>query len=112
MAIYAGRARGRGGVSHSLISPLQPKKVEDDFLGELADLVNLDSLTNPNQQQAPKSGFGPTPSNPFGNPMGVTIKSNPFEVNKPQAPTLNQLAGSNTQGFTGQREFGRRMWGV
>ena len=73
----------------------QPKRVEDDFLGELAQLVNLDSLTNPAQQQ-PKSTFGPSPSNPFG--TGVSSgppKSNPFETTKPAAPSLNQLAEAN-----------------
>ena len=62
--------------------------MEDDFLGDLAQLVNLDALSIPAQQQ-PKSTFGPSPTNPFGN---TAQKSNPFEAGKPPAPTLNQLA--------------------
>lgn len=81
----------------------ETKRVEDEFLGELAQLVNLDTLTNPNVQQQPKSSFGPSPANPFGNPTGVTLKSNPFEANKPQAPTLNQLATTTSSGFTTQQ---------
>ncbi len=83
---------------------IQPKRVEDDFLGELAQLVNLDSLTNPSVQQ-PKSSFGPSPSNPFGTGSSMPPKSNPFEASKTTAPTLNQLAEANKPPSMQSREF-------
>jgi len=87
---------------------VQSKRVEDDFLGELAQLVNLDSLTNPSVQQ-PKSSFGTSPSNPFGTGSSMPPKLNPFEVTKTTAPTLNQLAEANKPPSMQSRESVRTL---
>ena len=64
------------------------KKVEESFLGPNAGLVNLDALITPLPP--------PSSINPFGIPTDSatppTIRSsNPFEVSKVTAPTLQQL---------------------
>ncbi|XP_036408612.1 epsin-2 [Megalops cyprinoides] len=84
---------------------LQPsvplRKTPESFLGPNAALVNLDSLvTKPPQ---------PTPvSNPFlaAGAAPPTAQVNPFQVNQPQPPTLNQMRvspmmGMSAQGFGG-----------
>ena len=70
----------------------QPNRVEDQFLGENALLVDLDSLGALPQ---PKKA-GPSPSNPFGASTSTSsVTQNPFDANKPPAPTLHQLATAN-----------------
>ena len=63
----------------------QPQKIEEKFLGDLSNLVDLDSLTvtKPTSQQA--NPFIPS----FTLPQATT--SNPFQQNKPRQPTLDEL---------------------
>jgi epsin len=79
-------------------------KIEAQFLGTNANLVDLDLLTvaPPKPQPVPS---GPSPSNPFGlssSPSGPSSSltglkpvGNPFEA-KATTPSLNQLASTNT----------------
>lgn len=77
--------------------------MEKSFLGENASLVNLDSL----MAALPPPTLAPTSSlNPFATPSlsstatpPLARAQNPFEVNKPPAPSINQLRGGPTDGF-------------
>uniref|UniRef100_A0A8C1XMK7 Epsin 2 n=1 Tax=Cyprinus carpio TaxID=7962 RepID=A0A8C1XMK7_CYPCA len=76
------------------------RKTPESFLGPNAALVNLDSLVTKPPQQAPVS-------NPFlGGVSGVAsapaAQVNPFQVNQPQPPTLNQMRVSPMMGLSGQ----------
>ncbi|MCJ8746394.1 hypothetical protein PDJAM_G00141400 [Pangasius djambal] len=81
---------------------LQPsattRKTPESFLGPNAALVNLDSLVTKPAQAAPVS-------NPFlagGAAPAPPAQVNPFQVNQPQPPTLNQMRVSPMMGLTGQ----------
>lgn len=92
----------------STLPPLQPSKsneaspsterkprVEESFLGDNAGLVNLDTLIAP---LPPATGM--TTNNPFGMTGHASPKlSNPFEANKPAAPSLVQLKQSQMPMF-------------
>ena len=92
----------------SLFLSLQPlPKIETQFLGTNANLVDLDLLaTFPVIPQV--SSSGPSPANPFGlsssprTSTAVPAKpvGNPFDT-KSSAPSLIQLAGNSTVGFGG-----------
>lgn len=73
--------------------PSSARKTPESFLGPNAALVNLDSLVT---RPAP-----PAQSlNPFLAPGAATVPTpvNPFQVNRPQPRTLNQLRGSPVLG--------------
>uniref|UniRef100_A0A8C9CCG1 Epsin 2 n=1 Tax=Phocoena sinus TaxID=42100 RepID=A0A8C9CCG1_PHOSS len=73
--------------------PSGTRKTPESFLGPNAALVNLDSLVT---KPAP-----PAQSlNPFLAPGAAAASApvNPFQVNQPQPPTLNQLRGSPVLG--------------
>lgn len=73
--------------------PNSARKTPESFLGPNAALVNLDSLVT---RPAPPAQT----LNPFLAP-GAAVASgpvNPFQVNQPQPPTLNQLRGSPVLG--------------
>lgn len=77
---------------------LQPggpsRKTPESFLGPNAALVNLDSLITKPPQPVPVS-------NPFlagGAPPAPAAQVNPFQVNQPQPPTLNQMRVSPMMG--------------
>ncbi|XP_060752991.1 epsin-2 isoform X1 [Tachysurus vachellii] len=81
---------------------LQPsattRKTPESFLGPNAALVNLDSLVTKPAQPAPVS-------NPFlagGATPAPPAQVNPFQVNQPQPPTLNQMRVSPMMGLSGQ----------
>ncbi|KAK1805166.1 hypothetical protein P4O66_019525 [Electrophorus voltai] len=79
-----------------LHSSATTRKTPESFLGPNAALVNLDSLvTKPPQ---------PTPaSNPFlagGGAPAPAAQVNPFQVNQPQPPTLNQMRVSPMMGVS------------
>ncbi|XP_063790959.1 epsin-2 isoform X2 [Pseudophryne corroboree] len=73
------------------------RKTPESFLGPNATLVNLDTLVTMPTQLAPTF-------NPFlgsGAPAPVSIPVvNPFQVNQPQALTLNQLRSSPMMGVS------------
>ncbi|XP_063075325.1 epsin-2 [Engraulis encrasicolus] len=76
------------------------RKTPESFLGPNAALVNLDSLvTKPPQQPAPiinpflAAGAAPVPA--------PAPAQNPFQINQPQPPTLNQMRVSPMPGFGG-----------
>uniref|UniRef100_A0A673JX97 Epsin-2-like n=1 Tax=Sinocyclocheilus rhinocerous TaxID=307959 RepID=A0A673JX97_9TELE len=76
------------------------RKTPESFLGPNAALVNLDSLVSKPPQQAPVS-------NPFlagvsGAASAPAAQVNPFQVNQPQPPTLNQMRVSPMMGVSGQ----------
>ncbi|XP_016405157.1 epsin-2-like [Sinocyclocheilus rhinocerous] len=76
------------------------RKTPESFLGPNAALVNLDSLVTKLPQQAPVS-------NPFlagvsGAASAPAAQVNPFQVNQPQPPTLNQMRVSPMMGLSGQ----------
>ncbi|RXN03477.1 epsin-2 isoform X1 [Labeo rohita] len=76
------------------------RKTPESFLGPNAALVNLDSLVSKPLQQAPVS-------NPFlagvsGAASAPAAQVNPFQVNQPQPPTLNQMRVSPMMGMSGQ----------
>lgn len=82
------------------------RKTPESFLGPNAALVNLDSLVTKPLQQAPVS-------NPFlagvaglvsvsGAASAPAAQVNPFQVNQPQPPTLNQMRVSPMMGLSGQ----------
>ena len=75
-----------------------------------ANLVDLDLLTlDPIKALDKPAPQGPSPANPFGLPTSTSstgpsawnkpAAGNPFDANKPAAPTLNQLASSSSTGF-------------
>lgn len=79
------------------------RKTPESFLGPNAALVNLDSLVTRPPQPAPGS-------NPFlaagggggagaGAAAAAAAPPNPFQVNQPQPPTLNQMRVSPMPGF-------------
>ncbi|KAM9493610.1 epsin-2 isoform 1-T2 [Clarias gariepinus] len=75
------------------------RKTPESFLGPNAALVNLDSLITKPAQPAPISnpflaGGTPAPAPP--------AQVNPFQVNQPQPPTLNQMRVSPMMGMTSQ----------
>ncbi|XP_027004235.2 epsin-2 [Tachysurus fulvidraco] len=81
---------------------LQPsattRKTPESFLGPNAALVNLDSLITKPAQPAPVS-------NPFlagGAAPAPPPQVNPFQVNQPQPPTLNQMRVSPMMGLSAQ----------
>ncbi|XP_066530899.1 epsin-2 isoform X2 [Hoplias malabaricus] len=74
------------------------RKTPESFLGPNAALVNLDSLVTKPPQPAPVS-------NPFlaaGVTPAPAAQVNPFQVNQPQPPTLNQMRVSPMMGMSGQ----------
>ncbi|XP_051571653.1 epsin-2 isoform X1 [Myxocyprinus asiaticus] len=74
------------------------RKTPESFLGPNAALVNLDSLVSKPQQPAPVF-------NPFlagGAAAAPAAQVNPFQVNQPQPPTLNQMRVSPMMGLSGQ----------
>ncbi|XP_053084359.1 epsin-2 isoform X1 [Pangasianodon hypophthalmus] len=74
------------------------RKTPESFLGPNAALVNLDSLVTKPAQPAPVS-------NPFlagGATPAPPAQVNPFQVNQPQPPTLNQMRVSPMMGLTSQ----------
>ncbi|XP_052405841.1 epsin-2 isoform X1 [Carassius gibelio] len=76
------------------------RKTPESFLGPNAALVNLDTLVGKLPQQAPVS-------NPFlagapGAASAPAAQVNPFQVNQPQPPTLNQMRVSPMMGLSGQ----------
>ncbi|XP_017310521.1 epsin-2 [Ictalurus punctatus] len=80
---------------------LQPtRNTPESFLGPNAALVNLDSLITKPAQPAPVSNpflaGGATPAPP------AQVQVNPFQVNQPQPPTLNQMRVSPMMGLSGQ----------
>ena len=91
---------------------LPQPNIEAQFLGMNADLVNLDLLGTAPVMAPQESSQGPSPANPFGLPATSSNSTasfgkpvgNPFESNKPAAPTLIQLAGGST-GFGGKLLF-------
>ena len=103
--------KSRVPIANPLLSPQLLPKIEAQFLGTNANLVDLDLLTvaPPKPQPVPS---GPSPSNPFGlssSPSGPSSSltglkpvGNPFEA-KATTPSLNQLASTNTNsiGFEG-----------
>uniref|UniRef100_A0A3B4D175 ENTH domain-containing protein n=1 Tax=Pygocentrus nattereri TaxID=42514 RepID=A0A3B4D175_PYGNA len=89
------------------LQPSAPtRKTPESFLGPNAALVNLDSLVTKPPQPAPIS-------NPFlaggifcfqhpSPAPAPAAQVNPFQVNQPQPPTLNQMRVSPMMGMTGQ----------
>ncbi|XP_051571332.1 epsin-2-like isoform X3 [Myxocyprinus asiaticus] len=79
------------------------RKTPESFLGPNAALVNLDSLVSKPSQPAPVS-------NPFLAGAGAAAATapvsaaqvNPFQVNQPLPPTLNQMRVSPMMGLTSQ----------
>ncbi|MBN3306816.1 EPN2 protein, partial [Amia calva] len=74
------------------------RKTPESFLGPNAALVNLDSLVTKPAQPAPVS-------NPFlapGAPPPAQAQVNPFQINQPQPPTLNQMRVSPMMGMSSQ----------
>nr|XP_023677616.1 epsin-2 isoform X1 [Paramormyrops kingsleyae]XP_023677617.1 epsin-2 isoform X1 [Paramormyrops kingsleyae] len=99
--------RPMASVSPDLFDPLPAttaasRKTPESFLGPNAALVNLDSLISKPPQLA-------SVSNPFlaaGSAPPPPVQVNPFQVNQPQPPTLNQMRvnpmmGPGAQGFGG-----------
>ena len=85
-------------------SYIQSDRIEDQFLGDLGQLVDLDLLS-----AGPPSKLtgSPSPANPFGtasssNPLQSL---NPFDANKPPAPTLNQIAASKQAPYGGPSKY-------
>ncbi|XP_060798998.1 epsin-2 isoform X2 [Neoarius graeffei] len=107
-SVMSGGAKGSSAVplqTSKSVSPdlfdMQPsattRKTPESFLGPNAALVNLDSLVTKPAQPAPVS-------NPFlagGVTSAPPAQVNPFQVNQPQPPTLNQMRVSPmmSQGF-------------
>lgn len=82
----------------------QLPSVEEQFLGDLSALVNLDSLIS---MPPPIAGSGAqTASNPFAPsyPVPQPTTSNPFQQSKPRQPTLAELKGSSAQPGRGGEE--------
>lgn len=73
--------------------PSSTRKTPESFLGPNAALVNLDSLVT--RPAVPAQSL-----NPFLAPGAAAASApvNPFQVNQPQPPTLNQLRGSPVLG--------------
>ncbi|XP_048846966.1 epsin-2 [Brienomyrus brachyistius] len=85
-------SRPMASVSPDLFDPLPAataasRKTPESFLGPNAALVNLDSLISKPPQLA-------SVSNPFlavGSAPPPPVQVNPFQMNQPQPPTLNQM---------------------
>ncbi|XP_076122250.1 epsin-2 isoform X1 [Alosa pseudoharengus] len=74
------------------------RKTPESFLGPNAALVNLDSLVTKPPPPAP----GPNPFLAAGAaPAPAPAPQNPFQINQPQPPTLNQMRVSPMPGFGG-----------
>ncbi|KAJ8246074.1 hypothetical protein GJAV_G00263360 [Gymnothorax javanicus] len=73
------------------------RKTPESFLGPNAALVNLESLVS-------KPPIPAVASNPFlpGAAPAPVPQINPFQVNQPQPPTLNQLRVAPVMGLSGQ----------
>ena len=81
---------------------MQSDRVEDQFLGELGQLVNLDLLSS---APPPKVTGGPSPANPFGTmSLNPQQSLNPFDASKAPAPSLNQIAASKQPPYGGPSE--------
>ena len=83
------------------LTTTQPRRVEDLFLGENVFLVDLDYFGSLPPLK-PAGYGGPSPANPFGATSVMATSSyqqNQFNANKPQPPTLNQLASAITGNF-------------
>lgn len=81
---------------------MQSGRIEDEFLGDLGQLVDLDLLSS---APPPKTTRGPSPSNPFGTGSVNPAQSlNPFDANKAPAPSLNQIAASKQPQYGGPSE--------
>ncbi|XP_039542134.1 epsin-2 isoform X2 [Pimephales promelas] len=82
------------------------RKTPESFLGPNAALVNLDSLVSKPLQPAPVSNpflAGGLASGAASAPPPATgAQVNPFQVNQPQPPTLNQMRVSPMMGLSGQ----------
>ncbi|XP_073801011.1 epsin-2 isoform X1 [Danio rerio] len=84
------------------------RKTPESFLGPNAALVNLDSLVSKPLQQAPVSnpflaGASGVASAPVPAPAPApAAQVNPFQVNQPQPPTLNQMRVSPMMGMSAQ----------
>ena len=97
---------------------MQSGRIEDQFLGDLGQLVNLDLLSS---EPPSKMTGGPSPANPFGTASSSNPQQslNPFDASKPPAPTLNQIAASKQPPYGGPSKLGyflewdtvRGMWG-
>ena len=70
---------------------MQLERIEDKFLGHNANLVDLNTLTAPPSSK-------PQSLNPFSTVPSQHTSVSPFDVNKPPAPTLHQLAATS-QGY-------------
>ncbi|XP_048048088.1 epsin-2 isoform X2 [Megalobrama amblycephala] len=80
------------------------RKTPESFLGPNAALVNLDSLVSKPLQQPPVSNpFLAAASGAASAPAPApAAQINPFQVNQPQPPTLNQMRVSPMMGMSGQ----------
>ncbi|XP_067238468.1 epsin-2 isoform X1 [Chanodichthys erythropterus] len=80
------------------------RKTPESFLGPNAALVNLDSLVSKPLQQPPVSNpFLAAASGAASAPAPApATQINPFQVNQPQPPTLNQMRVSPMMGLSGQ----------
>ncbi|XP_051742650.1 epsin-2 [Ctenopharyngodon idella] len=80
------------------------RKTPESFLGPNAALVNLDSLVSKPLQQPPVSNpFLAAASGAASAPAPApAAQINPFQVNQPQPPTLNQMRVSPMMGLSGQ----------
>ncbi|ROL49433.1 Epsin-2 [Anabarilius grahami] len=80
------------------------RKTPESFLGPNAALVNLDSLvTKPLQQPPVSNPFLAAASGAASAPAPApAAQINPFQVNQPQPPTLNQMRVSPMMGLSGQ----------
>ncbi|KAK7168017.1 hypothetical protein R3I94_002160 [Phoxinus phoxinus] len=82
------------------------RKTPESFLGPNAALVNLDSLVSKPLQQPPVSNpflAGVSASGAASAPaLATAAQVNPFQVNQPQPPTLNQMRVSPMMGLSGQ----------
>ncbi|XP_062915380.1 epsin-2 [Mobula hypostoma] len=109
--VLGGSSRPSGSISPDLLdnqlsssAPAKQttaRKTPESFLGPNAALVNLDSLVSKPIQPS-------STSNPFlasGSTPVQTTQINPFQVNQPQPPTLNQMRASPLMA-TGQSTFG------
>ncbi|XP_067275591.1 epsin-2 isoform X2 [Pseudorasbora parva] len=84
------------------------RKTPESFLGPNAALVNLDSLVSKPPQQPPVSNpflagaSGAASASAPAPAPAAAAQVNPFQVNQPQPPTLNQMRVSPMMGLSGQ----------
>ncbi|XP_029110305.1 epsin-2 isoform X2 [Scleropages formosus] len=89
-----------------LLPSTTSRKTPESFLGPNAALVNLDSLVSkPPQLSAASNPFLLTGASPKGTAPPPPAPVNPFQVNQPQPPTLNQMRVSPMMGM-GTPAFG------